>query len=751
MSDHTRDLDALDPPVNSDGGRLRERIPLPTPEDLHKIIEALPRTLDSDHAAMLEGSGISPEVIDARGYRSIRDKSVLESLGYQPWQARVPTLLVPLRSHEGKVIAVQIRPDRPRQDKNGKVVKYDTPMGAAHRIDFPTVLPFPAPGGNLWITEGVKKSDAIGSKGIYCLALPGVDSWSGSEAIQDLKCVDWRGRSVVIAFDSDVVTNPRVGKARDALAEFLKDRGAAVRYLDLQPSQFGQKQGIDDFFASGHTLEEIQFLISDPPGSAEKNESQWTKALVCSDRGIPRINAHNLSLILSNDPDIEGRIEYNEFSRNVTIDKCPCGVPERFRLAAQIERKYFDGAVGDDLLSRAIETIAKDHPFHPVRDWLGSLKWDGRSRIDALFSNFFGSDDSEYTRAVSRNVLIGAVARIYRPGCKLDTMPVIEGPQGEKKSSAIETLFGTSWYSVSKAALDSKDFDQSLLGCWALEFAEMDKFSRADVARIKLQLSTAVDRIRLPYRRDFESFPRTSVFFGSINENEYLRDPTGNRRFWPVRVGRIDLPALSHEREQLWAEAVQRYESGEPWWNVPEQAKDEQEARFQMDSWEEVIAPWLRNTLPKETTTTRILEECLAIERGRHRREEQMRVGAILKRLGWERVRCRTPEGLEWKYVPVPRHNVGTGGNEVGTLNTDAIVPTVPISFQDKDPPETVRHCNPLSKGGDVPSSTTLLKKVGTVGTGRNNSVPEPCSHFVPTSGVLGEVRTNDTDIWEVE
>ena len=749
MSDHTRDLVALDPPVASDGSRIREMILLPTPEDLHRIVEALPQTLDSDHARMLDSSWISPEVVLARGYRTIRDKSILVSLGFQVWQSRVPALLIPLRNREGRVISVQIRPDRPRQDKTGKVVKYDTPMGAGHRVDFPAGRPLPEPGGEVWITEGVKKADALVSRGIYCLALPGVDTWSGSEAILDLKGVDWRGRSVVIAFDSDTASNPRVGKARDALAEFLKDRGAAVRYLDLPPSQYGQKQGIDDFLASGHTPPEIQSLISEPPGSAEKNESQWTKALVCSDRGIPRINAHNLSLILSNDPDIEGRVQYDEFSRNVTIDKCPCGVPERFRLAAQIERKYFDGAVGDDLLSRAIETIAKDHPFHPVRDWLVSLKWDGRSRIDALFSNYFGSEDSEYTRAVSRNVLIGAVARIYRPGCKLDTMPVIEGPQGEKKSSAIETLFGSSWYSVSKAALDSKDFDQSLLGCWALEFAEMDKFSRADVARIKLQLSTAVDRIRLPYRRDFESFPRTSVFFGSINENEYLRDPTGNRRFWPIRVGRIDLPALFHEREQLWAEAVQRYERGEPWWNVPEQAKDEQEARFQMDSWEEVIAPWLRNTLPKETTTTRVLEECLTIERGRHRREEQMRVGAILKRLGWERVRCRTPEGLEWKYVPVPRHNVGTGGNEVGTLNTDAIVPTVPTSFQDKDPPETVRHSNPLLKRGDVHSPATLLKKVGTVGTGRNNSVPEPCSQVVPTPNVLGGVGT--TEWQEVE
>lgn len=737
---HSRDVDALDPPVEPDGRKIREMTPRPGSENLDRIVDSLPRALDADHAVMLGRSGISKEIISQRGYRTITDKSLLERLGFQPWQARVPALLVPLRNREGKVVSVQIRPDRPRRDRSGKIVKYDTPIGASHRVDFPAGRTFPDLEGEIWITEGAKKADALATLGIYCLGLPGVDAWSGTDSICDLKTIGWNGRMVIVAFDSDVATNPRVAKAREALSTFLNDRGATVRYLNLPPGLSGQKQGIDDFFAGGHTLEEIHSFISDPPGSTEKDESHWTKSLVCSDRGLPRINAHNLSLILSNDPAIEGRVRYDEFSRIVTIDGCPCGVPERFRLAAQIEREYFGGAVGDDLLSRAIETIAKDHPFHPVRAWLGSLKWDGRSRIDALFSNFFGSDDSEYTRAVSRNVMIGAVARIYRPGCKLDTMPVIEGPQGEKKSSAIETLFGSSWYSVSKAALESKDFDQSLLGCWALEFAEMDKFSRADVGRIKLQLSTAVDRIRLPYRRDFESFPRQCVFIGTINESEYLRDPTGNRRFWPIRVGRIDLPALFRDREQLWAEAVRRYGDGEAWWTISGQlAKDEQEARFQIDSWEEIIGPWLRDTFPKETTTTRILEECLEIPRGRHSRADQIRAGTILKRLGWERVRCRTPSGLEWKYVPVPDQNMGTDGNTMGTSNTCATVPIVPISFQYKDPPETVRHYNPMSEGGDVHSPAPLSKIDGNIGTDRNKPTPEPCSQVVPiTDGWSG-------------
>ena len=738
LINHTRDLDALDPPVASDGGRIREMIPLPIPGDLHRIVEALPQTLDSDHARMLDSSCISPEVVVARGYRTIRNKSILVSLGFQPWQARVPALLVPLWNREGRVISVQIRPDRPRQDKNGKAVKYDTFMGAAHRIDFPTVLPFPAPGGEIWITEGVKKSDALGSKGIYCLALPGVDAWSGSEAIQDLKGVDWRGRSVVIAFDSDTATNPRVGKAREALAGFLQDRTASLRYLDLPSGPKGEKQGIDDYLAFGHTLDDVYALVSDSPSPSPPDpvSMAWTGQLDRTPTGRLIPNSRSLGLVLRNDP--AGQIfRYNEFSRLVCLGDRAVEEADLFRMAEHIETLYGRGCIIPVARIRdAVEAVARERPFHPVRDWLSGLRWDGTARIDTLLPVYYCVRDDEYTRAVGRNLLIGAVARIFNPGAKLDTMTILEGSQGARKSSSLQTLFGADWTAEMKATPDSRDFEGALIGLWCVEFADLEGMGRVDRNRIKMQLSTRADWLRLAYRRDPARYPRQSIFVSTANDNDYLKDPTGARRFWPVRCGKIDLEALARDRDQLWAEAVHRYRAGETWWEVPEQAKDEQEARYQSDSWEEIIAPWLSGR--SEVTTTEVLRDCLEILENRdHSHAAQIRVGNALKRFGWERVRVRLGAGLAWVYRPpenVPKPDTGTHRNTLGTSSTDAIVPNVPVENAFQNSPHFLNNFSNNSSEIDR-----------NIGTDRNKPILEPCSQGVPNSTNQPETGTT----WE--
>ncbi|MHB1287620.1 MAG: VapE domain-containing protein, partial [Leptospirales bacterium] len=529
MIDHTRDLDALDPPVGPDGGKIREMILRPSLEDLDRIVEGLPRGLDADHAEMLAGSGISPEVIVARGYRTITDKSVLESLGFQPWQARVPALFIPLRSQEGHVSAVMIRPDRPRRDKSGKFVKYDVPLGTVHRVDFPSGMSMPLPGEEIWITEGAKKSDALASRGIYCLALPGVDTWSGPDAIQDLKTtVEWKGRTVIIAFDSDVSTNPRVANAREALTRFLGDRKATIQYLNLPNLASGKKQGVDDFFAEGHTLEDVRRFVGDcaPTATPDPVFQTWTGQINRTPTGRLIANSRTLGLILRNAPDI-GSLSYNEFSGLVQIGNTAVNDPVLFRLAEQIERIYGEGCtVPLARLREAVEAVAHEHPFHPIRDWMNSLAWDGISRIETLFPVYYGTKDDAYTRAVGRNFLIGSVARIFSPGCKLDTMPVLEGEQGILKSSSVQILFGEEWAAELKAAPDHKDFEASLLGVWVLEFAELESLDRAGIGRVKMQLSTRSDWVRLSFRRDNQRFQRQCVFIGTTNDDLYLKDPT---------------------------------------------------------------------------------------------------------------------------------------------------------------------------------------------------------------------------------
>ena len=286
-----------------------------------------------------------------------------------------------------------------------------------------------------------------------------------------------------------------------------------------------------------------------------------------------------------------------------------------------------------------------------------------------------------------------------------------------------------------KAPPESKDFDAALQGKWILEFAELESLDRASVTRIKFQLSVQSDWVRLAYRKDNQDFPRQCVFIGTTNDSEYLRDPTGARRFWPIKVRVIDLEGITRDRDQLWAEAVHMYRAGATWWEVPEDiAREEQEARYQADSWEEIIENWLQGK--SEVTTTQVLEECLYIERGRHDRLAQMRVGNIFRRLGWERIRVRRGEGRLWVYRPpdpVPTSEVGTGRAKVGTSNDDATGPTVPTQNGENTFP-TLNNKS-VEQGRDSRA-------------GRDNSAPEACSYLALPSGESDKVGTDD-NVWE--
>ena len=349
---------------------------------------------------------------------------------------------------------------------------------------------------------------------------------------------------------------------------------------------------------------------------------------------------------------------------------------------------------------------------------------------------YYGVRDDEYTRAVGKNLLVGAVARIYDPGAKLDTMVVLEGDQGSRKSSSLQTLFGADWVAEMKATPDSRDFEASLLGLWCIEFADLEGMGRADRNRIKMQISTRSDWVRLAYRRDPARYPRQSIFVSTANDNDYLKDPTGARRFWPVRCGKIDLEALARDRDLLWAEAVHRYRAGETWWEVPEQAKDEQEARYQADSWEEIIIPWLAGR--PEVTTTEVLRDCLGMENRDHSQSAQIRVGNTLKRCGWGRIKVRHGPSLAWVYRPpenVPKLDMGTHGNNLGTSGTDAIVPNVPIENAFSNSPHFSNN------------SLEIDRNMGTHG---NKPIPEPCSQDVPNPTGMPDLGTeNWTEVFE--
>jgi putative DNA primase/helicase len=312
-------------------------------------------------------------------------------------------------------------------------------------------------------------------------------------------------------------------------------------------------------------------------------------------------------------------------------------------------------------LEAIVAVVARRHPCHPPREWVASLKWDGVSRVDTWLSTYLGAADTAYARMVAGCFLRGAVARLFRPGCKLDTMVVLEGIEGTNKSTALRVLFGGpdeggGWFSDTALDLQSKDRIVDLQGKWAVEIAELDSFTRADELRVKSFLSSAVDRLRMPFGRVSIDLPRQVIFCGTTNFAEYLRSEQ-NRRFFPVQCGVIDIEALKRDRDQLLAEARVMFEGGGTWWPdaaMLPAARDEQRQRVNRDAWQELVEDFLASPLVKiagETTVRDVLGE-LGIEKGKWGQPEQNRVARCLRLAGWERVRRADPSGKRrWVYV----------------------------------------------------------------------------------------------------
>lgn len=300
---------------------------------------------------------------------------------------------------------------------------------------------------------------------------------------------------------------------------------------------------------------------------------------------------------------------------------------------------------------QAVQLVARERSYHPPLDYLESLEWDGQGRLDRLFPDYFGANDDTYTTAIGRTFMIGAVARISQPGAKHDHIPIIEGNQGLGKSSALRRLFEP-WFTDEMADLGSKDAAMQMAGVWCIELSELDAYSRAETARIKAWTSRTVDRFRPPYGSRVIESPRSCVFAGTTNHDCYLKDETGNRRFWPVRATKIQLAALERDRDQLWAEAVRLYRAGAAWWLLnPEaisQAKAEQLARLTDDPWEDAISRYIADK--HDVTVPEILTEAIGIERSRMGQFEQNRVSRCLRARGWLRVQVRTGDKRAWHY-----------------------------------------------------------------------------------------------------
>ena len=349
--------------------------------------------------------------------------------------------------------------------------------------------------------------------------------------------------------------------------------------------------------------------------AAPEDLNEWKTKLKVTDKGILAQTIENAVTILQNDPKFAGVLAFDEMLGQIVARQ---SLPWRSvkgatqwtdaddaALRYHLERVY--GLTGKDRIFDAVNVVAQQASFHPVRDYLNACEWDGVERIETLLIDYLGAEDNEYTRTVTRKTMTAAVARIFRPGCKFDHMLTLRGVQGRGKSSFFGKL-GGQWFSDSFASVQGKDAYEQVQGVWIMEVAELAGLKKAEVEAIKQYITKQRDRFRPAYGRRMQDFPRQCIFVASTNEMQFLRDTTGNRRFWvvdtpndPTRDFWEDL--TDDTIALIWAEAVELYKRGETLYlskRMEETAREVQEEYEEENPKAGFVAAYLDRLLPAD-------------------------------------------------------------------------------------------------------------------------------------------------------
>lgn len=386
-----------------------------------------------------------------------------------------------------------------------------------------------------------------------------------------------------------------------ALADKRVRRRMAVERLEDVKEKF-----------SGMGWEDVEAEEGDPfnPESPSDYNDDWLGELDQTKKGETNATIDNALLILRNDPALKGVFALNKFDlREVALRHMPWRrINKRTQclkdsddvgLRHYMETKY--NLKSKQCIQDALVLIVEENSFHPILDYFATLKWDGESRIEDLLTDFLGAPNTTYVRTVMRKFCVAAVARIFDPGCKYDNVLTLVGAQGTGKSTFFQRL-GRGWHSDSFGNIQSKEAYESLQGTWIMEIGELAGLKKAEAEAVKLFISKLEDRYRVAYGRRTETFARQCVFAGTTNNKEFLDDPTGNRRWWPVEVGlqpnSLDIwDDLTPEYvNQIWAEAVHLYKGGEPLHldkEISEQAVRVQREYSVVDSRREMVQTYL--------------------------------------------------------------------------------------------------------------------------------------------------------------
>lgn len=537
--------------------------------------------------------------------------------------------------------------------------------------------------GPVLIVEGEKCTDA----GHQLLASHGfsVLSWSGGA--NAVKKADWsvlKGREVTLWPDSDSQLNTKTGNylnktaqpghvAMQSVAKILSELGCKITVLDL-PAPGTQPDGWDiaDMIDEGADANQVLAYLRDnsQPFDIERsvphvNSFQRLKDIPFStplltnpNTGAVKDCQQNITLLLEELPELQGQIKLNELSGRVeAMGNLPWDKSAKVRdwrdgddleLMDYLFRQYRCSFNSTQHVLNGVALAAARNTYHPLADWLRSLRWDGIDRLTNWLHAYLGAEDNDYIRLVGPMWLRQAVNRALHAGVKADYVLILEGRQGLRKSTALRVL-GGDWFSDVPLNLDSqKEAAMSIEGVWIHEVAELDAFNRSESTAIKAFFTRPVDRFRAPFGRRYEDQSRHTVFAGTTNSEEYLKDNTGNRRFWPVRCSAIDIEGLTKDRTQLFAQAFAELQAGKRTYPIYEEEqeiiKPVQQLREISDAWEVKIADYLtdpRHRNIKRLTMVEVMEDVLGLDISRvtSTRQQETKVGAILRKLGWSKKR----------------------------------------------------------------------------------------------------------------
>lgn len=391
---------------------------------------------------------------------------------------------------------------------------------------------------------------------------------------------------------------------------------------------------------------ELVRSVAERSAPSPEEVANWEDLVILDQREGIKICEYNARLLLACSAETKGSFRWNQVARRVEVRGGPfAGASEEVLdtvVAGWLQRncKFYGGA---SLIRAAILQVAHESPYDPIAEYLGELAWDGEPRLDAFLERYLGvAGNLVYARAVSRRWLISLVARGLQPGCKVDTVLVLEGPQGARKSSALEALVSPAYFLDTSLELGSKDTMQAIAGAWLVELGELASFRRAEAERVKQFLTSKADKFRPPYGHVTVESPRRCVFVGTTNEDDYLQDQTGNRRYLPVRVGAIDVPGISRDRDLILAEAVAAFRSGERWWLLDEEvelAAEETEGRLPTSGFEEAIERWWYGEPPARRPVVfsmlDVAEQALKISSDRLDRATVTAIGISMRRSGF--------------------------------------------------------------------------------------------------------------------